>query len=158
MAYFNENFKKFFKDLNKNNNKEWFDANRKTYTKEVKEPFADFVDQVISQVQKHEPKVRITSKEAIFRINKDIRFSKDKTPYKTFVSANISEYGRKDKSYPGLYLELSADSIKVYGGAYVLENPTLYKVRTYIAQNLSAFQSAKSQKDFVKKFGTIKGE
>ena len=77
MAYFNKEFIKFFKELNKNNHKEWFDENRKRYEKEVKEPFQKFIDEMIGMINSDDPDVRIEAKDAIFRINRDIRFSKD---------------------------------------------------------------------------------
>ncbi|HNR54889.1 MAG TPA: DUF2461 family protein, partial [Flavobacteriales bacterium] len=86
MAWFTNDFNDFFKDLAKNNNKEWFDANRKRYEASVKEPFTAFVAEAIKRIGKHDKAVRIEPKEAIFRINRDIRFSKDKTPYKLNAS------------------------------------------------------------------------
>jgi uncharacterized protein (TIGR02453 family) len=158
MAAFSNNFVKFFKDLSKNNSSEWFNENRKVYETEVKKPFATFVDEMINRIRKHEPLVKIKAGDAIMRINKDIRFSKDKTPYNTHVAANISTFGKKDKSYPGFYFQLSSDGIKVIGGAYVLEPPTLQKVRTYISKNQKEFAAAYSQKDFKDKYGKLQGE
>jgi len=80
MSYFNPAFVKFFKDLSKNNSTAWFNDNRKTYENEVKKPFAVFVDELIGRIQKHDPSVKIKAGDAITRINKDIRFSKDKIP------------------------------------------------------------------------------
>ena len=85
MAWFTSDFNTFFKDLARNNNKEWFDANRKRYEASMKQPFESFTTEVIKRVAKHDKSVKIGPKEAIFRINRDIRFSKDKTPYKTGV-------------------------------------------------------------------------
>jgi len=158
MTYFNQNFLDFFKELEKNNHKEWFDENRKTYHKEVKEPFAEFVDEMIERIREHEPEVQIKSSDAIFRINKDIRFSKDKTPYKTSVSANISKYGRKNKAYPGFYFELSPQAIRIFGGAYMVETPVLNQLRNHIASDLKAFEKAYTNKAFTEKFGEIQGE
>ena len=158
MAHFNPSFLKFFKELSKNNSTEWFNENRKNYEKEVKKPFADFVDEMIRHIQKHEPEVQIKAADAIMRINKDIRFSKDKTPYNTHVAANISAFGKKDKSWPGFYFQLSHSGITIYGGAYMLENDVLHKVRTYIAAHLKDFSAACNDKSFKEKFRTIQGE
>jgi uncharacterized protein (TIGR02453 family) len=158
MSHFSNDFVKFFKDLSKNNSGEWFNENRKIYEKEVKKPFASFVDEMINRIRKHEPLVKIKAADAIMRINKDIRFSKDKTPYNTHVAANISPFGKKDKSYPGFYFQLSAEGIKIVGGAYVLEPPTLQKVRTYISKNQKEFATAYSSKDFTDKYGNLEGE
>ncbi len=158
MSYFNAAFIKFFKDLSKNNTNEWFNANRKVYEKEVKQPFAAFVDEMIKRIKKYEPSINIKASDAITRINKDIRFSKDKTPYNTYVAANISAYGKKDKSYPGFYFQFGHDKIMIYGGAYMLETAALQKVRSYIAKNRKAFAAAYSDPVFVEKFTSIRGE
>lgn len=158
MSYFNPTFKKFFKDLAKNNSTEWFNENRKTYEKEVKKPFADFVEEMIQRIREYEPEVEIKPSDAIMRINKDIRFSKDKTPYNTHMAANISVYGKKDKAYPGFYFQLSPDGVTIYGGAYMVENTTLENIRNYIANNLNGFATVCNDKGFKEKFGTIQGE
>ena len=158
MSYFNPSFTKFFKELSKNNTSEWFNDNRKTYENEVKKPFSIFVEEMINRIRKHEPNINIKPADAIMRINKDIRFSKDKTPYNTHVAANISVYGKKDKSYPGFYFQLSHEKIEMFGGAYMVEPPTLLILRTNIAKNLKVFSAVYNDKNFKQKFGTIKGE
>lgn len=158
MAYFTPSFLKFFKDLSKNNTTEWFNENRKIYEKEVKKPFADFVDEMILRIQKHEPDVQIKASDAIMRINKDIRFSKDKTPYNTYVAANISAHGKKANSWPGFYFQFSHNGIMMYGGAYMVENEMLQKIRTYIAAHLMDFSKVLNEESFKEKFGEIQGE
>lgn len=158
MTYFNTGFVKFFKALHKNNSSVWFNENRKIYETEVKKPFERFVSDLISHIQKINPEVNIKSSEAITRINKDIRFSKEKIPYNIYVGAIISKYGRKSKEYPGIYIQLGADKISLYGGAYMLEKDNLQKVRTSISKNLAVFQKLISDKEFVKHFGSVQGE
>ena len=104
MKYFTQDYLDFFKELAANNHKEWFDENRKRYEKSVKDPFKKFVEALIAETHKFDPSVNIEAKDAIFRINRDIRFSKDKTPYKLDRSAIISSGGRKDHSIPGFYI------------------------------------------------------
>jgi uncharacterized protein (TIGR02453 family) len=158
MIYFTPDFTKFLKDLEQNNSTEWFNQNRKVYEKQVKEPFARFVAEMIKQIQKHEPDVNIKPADAIARINKDVRFSKDKTPYNTHVAANISPFGKKDKSYPGFYFQLSHDKVMLYGGSYMVQPVQLSKIRNSIAGNIEAFSALYESKDFKEKFGTIQGE
>ncbi|MCE3282862.1 MAG: hypothetical protein K0Q66_1599 [Chitinophagaceae bacterium] len=158
MSYFTPGFIKFFKELSQNNTSEWFNEHRKVYEAEVKKPFAAFVDEMIKRIKKHEPEINIKAPDAIMRINKDTRFSKDKTPYNTHVAANISAYGKKDKSYPGFYFQFSHDKIVMYGGAYTIETPALQKIRSYIAQHQKAFASAYTDPAFVEKFTRIQGE
>lgn len=158
MAYFTPSFVKFFKDLSKNNTSEWFNENRKTYEREVKEPFASFVEEMIARVRKHEPDVAIKPADAITRINKDIRFSKDKIPYNTHVSANISRFGKKDKSYPGFFIQLGHDGVQLFGGAYMLEKEQLEKIRKHFSKDLQGIDKVVNDKTFVKHYGSLQGE
>ena len=79
-VYFTPAFNKFFIDLAPNNNKDWFDVNRNRYEQDVKLPFRGFTADVIKEISKIDPTVKMEAKDAIFRINRDIRFSKDKYP------------------------------------------------------------------------------
>lgn len=141
MIYFNTSFLKFFKELSKNNTTAWFNENRKMYEKEVKKPFTDFVGEMIKRIKKYEPEMQIKPSNAIMRINRYIPFSKDKTPHNPHVGANISVYGKKDKSYPSFAFQLSPEGIMIFGGIYMAENTTLQNIRNYIANNLRFFNS-----------------
>jgi len=158
MRYFSPDFAQFFKDLAANNHKEWFDENRKRYEKEVKEPFKKLVEDLIIAMSKDEPELLVEAKDCIFRINRDIRFSKDKTPYKTNVSAVIAPGGRKDMSNPGMYIELGPEKLAVYGGLYQPDKDLLKDVRWHIAENADAFKKAYTDKTFVKHYECIRGE
>ena len=158
MAHFNKDYFDFFKELAAHNNKEWFDANRDRYQKSVKEPFDKFVADLIAEIKKIDKKIQIEPKDAIFRINRDIRFSKDKTPYKTNRSAIISPKGRKDKSFPGLYIEFSPEHCRIYGGVYMPDKTQLYNIRETIAKNPKKLQKLTSDKKFTEKFGEMRGE
>ncbi len=157
MKYFSNDFTKFFKELKSNNQKEWFHANKKRYEAEVKKPFAKFVSDLIQELGKYE-ELNVQAKDCILRINRDIRFSKDKTPYNTHVTAIISKAGRKDKSIPGLYIRLSPDMIGIMGGCYGPDKDQLARIRNTIAQDPKAFQKIISEKSFASKFGEIKGD
>jgi uncharacterized protein (TIGR02453 family) len=158
MAWFTPDFNKFFIELAPNNNKEWFDANRKRYELSVKEPFEGFVAEVIKQVTKVDPKVTITPREAIFRINRDVRFSKDKAPYKSRMSAVVAAGGRKDHSSGGIYFEIGPENVAFYGGQYMPDKDQLQRIREHIAANLAQFKKLRTAKTFVEHFGEIQGE
>ncbi len=158
MRYFNDSFINFFNELSANNNKAWFDEHRKVYEKEVKKPFASLVQEMINRINKHESEVQIKPSEAIMRINKDIRFSKEKIPYNTHVGANISKFGKKDKSYPGFYFQLSPRGIMIYGGIYMVDTKKLQSIRHYISDHLKAFSEAYSDPLFIKTYKKIAGE
>ncbi len=157
MKYFTKDYLNFFKELASNNNKDWFDKNRKRYENTVREPFKIFISDLIDEVSKQDPEVQIEPKEAIFRINRDIRFSKDKTPYKLNNSAIISKTGRKDKSYPGLYIELGPEKLGIYGGVYMPDTKQVQKIRQHIVGNTEVFSKIILNKDFKQKFGEIQG-
>ncbi len=158
MAWFTDDYNRFFKDLAKNNNKEWFDANRKRYEQSVKQPFEAFVAEAIKRIAKHDKSVSLEPKEAIFRINRDIRFSKDKTPYKLEASAIISSAGRKDHSVPGLYFALGPESTKFYGGCYMPDKEQLIRIREAIVRDGKGFRKVIGAKPFVALFGAVQGE
>lgn len=158
MAWFEKEFIAFFKELEMNNHREWFHENKKRYEQFVKEPFHDFVAEMISRIQKVDPEVAILPKDAMFRINRDIRFSNDKTPYKTTVSAVVSPGGRKNLNSPGAYFEFSTKGVQYYGGAYYMEKDHLHKARTMISKDPGGFRKIIDNKKFVDVFGTVLGE
>ena len=158
MAYFNSDFIQFFKDLAANNNRDWFAENKKHYENTVKKPFEVFITDMISKIKKDDAEVQIEAKDAIFRIYRDIRFSKDKTPYKIQVSAIISPGGRKDMLTPGMYLELGPEHVRIYGGVYRPGKDELYSLRSHIINHNGEFNKLLKEKKFVEMYGEIRGE
>lgn len=158
MPHLSPDFLEFFKELAPNNNKDWFDENRARYHEVIKKPFENFVTAVINEMRKTDKTLDVTYKDCIFRINRDIRFSKDKAPYKLNRSAFISKGGRKEKAIPGLYFELSPEHARVYTGVYQPEKEQLQAVREEIAENQMEFEKIISEKKFKKLFGEIRGD
>lgn len=153
MHHFDQAFLDFFIDLAPNNHKEWFDENRKRYQKAVKEPMERFVEHLINRLGKEEPRMQgLSPKNCIFRINRDIRFSKDKTPYKLNSSAVISPLGRKDHRYPGLYFELGPDRLAIAGGAYAIDKEALDQLRAHMVLNKQAWKAAAVDANFLNFF------
>lgn len=157
-VFFTPDFLEFFKELAANNHKEWFDENRKRYEQSVKKPFENYVQAVIEEVRKIDPEVVITYKEAIFRINRDIRFSKDKAPYKLDRSAVISPLGRKDHTKPGFYLSLGPEKNWFGGGAYEMKSDQLQRLRESMAAKPGEIDKLIGDKKFASKFDEIKGD
>jgi uncharacterized protein (TIGR02453 family) len=159
MSFFSSDYLQFFIELAANNNKDWFDLNRKRYEQNVKKPFAVFVQHIIDQLAKNDPTFKeLEAKECIFRINRDIRFAKDKSPYKMMCSAVVAPEGKKSKAVNGVYFEFGPEHMRVYGGVYEIEKEDLEVVREGIAQDISKFQKAYQNPTFVKTFGEILGE
>ncbi|MBX3117693.1 MAG: DUF2461 domain-containing protein [Fimbriimonadaceae bacterium] len=148
----------FFKELEADNSKEWFEKNKKRFEKVVKGPFEEFVAEVITQVQKHDKAVQLLPKDAIFRIYRDVRFSKDKTPYKTFMAAVVSPGGRKDLQNPGIYMQCSHKTLAIAGGVYECDPETMIKIRRAIMADPKTFHKVTEAKEFVEKFGEIQGD
>lgn len=158
MPHFTKDFISFFRDLKNNNNREWFMENKSRYEKSVKVPFENFVQDMIYRIHEVDENLMLTTKEAIFRIYRDIRFSKDKTPYKTHVSAVIGNGGRKNFDNPGVYIEIGADHLRFYSGLYQLDKNQIEKIRRFISTNLDEFDELLKEKGFKRHFKTIRGE
>ena len=159
MSFFTTDYLNFFIELAANNNKDWFDLNRKRYEQNVKKPFSDFVQHLIhSLAEKDAAFNELEVKNCIFRINRDIRFSKDKTPYKMMCSAVVTPEGKKSKAVNGVYFEFGPEHMRVYGGVYEIDKDDLETVRDAMAEDISKFQKAYKNPLFVKTFGKILGE
>lgn len=141
----------FLKDLSKNNSKEWFDANRKRYEAERKK-FVEFTNSLIQSIASFDPSISgIEAKNAIFRINRDIRFSADKSPYKTNFGASISKGGKKS-GYSGYYIHIQPGQIFAGGGIYAPSPEVLKAVRDEIYFNLDSFEKILQTKTFKAQF------
>ena len=158
MAYFDARFFQFFEGLAIDNSKTYFDESRKLYEEAVREPFKELVADMILRIREHEPEMDIEPKDAIFRINRDIRFSKDKTPYKTHVGAFVSRGGRKDHHLPGFYFQLSNEGVMVGGGVYMPDKDGIHRVRTRIARDPDGFQKVIDDPAFKETFGEVQGD
>ncbi len=158
MIYFDKDFIKFFKELERNNSKMWFDENRKRYHKIIKEPTERFVNDLIDAYRSVDQKIDITHRDAMFRINRDIRFSKDKTPYKTHVGAVICKGGKKNMKDPCMYVEINSKEVRLYSGLYMVEKDDLENLRKYIVKYPKKFEDVISDKKFKKVFGKILGD
>jgi uncharacterized protein (TIGR02453 family) len=146
---------KFLKDLKKNNNKPWFDANRKRY-EEAKADFANFIQLVIDAHGKKDKSIAgIKAKDCLFRINRDIRFSKDKSPYKTNFGASINKGGKKAFSTAGYYFHLEPGQCFVGGGIYQPMPEELKKVRQEIDYNFNDFKKIIGSKKFKAFYGDL---
>lgn len=99
MQYFTKDFLDFFKELSANNHKDWFHENKKRYESSVKKPFAAFLNDFFEEIRKHDTEFKVEAKDCIARINRDIRFAKDKTPYNTHYTAFASRGGKKTRTY-----------------------------------------------------------
>jgi len=151
-------FFQFLKNLEQNNNKEWFDQNRTVYEKDIKKPFEEFTIALGNEINKFDAEIAGDFKKSIFRINRDIRFSKNKDPYKNNRSAAFSLNGKKDHDSPGYYIELGANRCAIAGGAWSPSPEKLYKIRSEIYYHTEEFYELLSDKNFQSTFRDVLGE
>ncbi len=143
----------FLKDLKENNNKPWFDANRKAY-EAAKTNFGDTVETIIkgiSQFDKGIEEAHLQVKNCTFRINRDVRFSKNKDPYKTNFGASFSKGGKKVHS-AGYYLHIDPSECFLAGGIWMPEADDLKKIRNEIDYNFEEFSNILNAENFKKNF------
>ncbi len=159
MSYFTQETIKFLLDLRENNKKEWFHANKKNYEKYVKEPFKNFVTELIFRNQEFDTELTMEAKDAIFRINRDMRFSKDKSPYKTWISANMNNKGKRTTpNSVGYYVHIDPEFVQLGGGSYHIDKHGTQAVRTAIMDDPSIIKKIMKNSGFKKLFGEIQGE
>ncbi len=149
----------FLTTLKCNNNREWFNANRPFYS-EAKDNFESMVQEIINKIILFDPIMRgLEAKSCVFRINRDIRFSKDKSPYKTHFGAFIVRGGKKNgDKFAGYYFHIEPGKSIMVGGAYTPPSPWLSAIREKISDNHDEFIKITNSKDFIKYFGKIDGE
>jgi len=139
MRNLTEEFFEFFIDLTLNNNKTWFDENKKRYEKLVKLPFRSFVEELIREVSKVDGRFASLSASDCFRIYRDVRFSKDKTPYKTHFSVGFTR--TKPLLRGGMYLHIEDGGSFVGGGFWEPNNEDLQRVRKELELDASELRA-----------------
>ncbi|MDR8393895.1 DUF2461 domain-containing protein [Aliifodinibius sp. S!AR15-10] len=150
-------YKTFFTELEENNNREWFHLHKNDYEKYVKEPFFQLLQELIPEVEEFEPGIPTNPRDSLFRINRDLRFTKDKTPYNTLMKAGFAMGGKKS-ILPAYYLGISADTIHVGGGMLNIDTQSLKRIRRLIAEESEEFLAIIDLPSFRDKFKEIKGE
>lgn len=158
MPWFTEDAYDFFRELELNNDREWFEKNKKRYETNVKKPMEAFAAEMIPRMKEIDPAIDMTAKSALFRIYRDTRFSKDKRPYKTNAGMHVNSAHKGDLGRPGLYFHIDPRVMGIASGCYMIETPKLKQIRTFISQNLDEFESLLADPHFKKCFGTIAGE
>lgn len=148
----------FLSALRKNNSKAWFDENRSVYAG-CKHEFETFISIVISEIARFDREsAQTTAKASIFRINRDIRFSNDKQPYKPNFGAFVAKGGRNG-SRAGYYVHIEPGACFLAGGIYMPPAPVLKALRNEIFSNVDEFREIITAPDFVRHFGTeLSGE
>jgi len=149
----------FLKQIKNNNNREWFIGNRPAYL-DARENFESFVQKLIDQIIEFEPIMKgLEVKSCVYRFNRDIRFSNDKSLYKTHFGAFIVRGGKKNgDKYGGYYFHIEPGGSIIAGGAYMPPAPWLSAIREKIDEEPDRFMKIISSKEFKKFFGQLTGE
>lgn len=144
----------FLKDIKINNQKQWLDANRREY-ENAKEDFINLVNDIITGISRFDPAMEtLTAKDCTFRLNRDIRFSKDKSPYKTNFGAGFNEGGKKAVN-AGYYLHIEPGQSFIGGGFWMPPAAAIAKIRQEIDYNFEEWNTIINSKNFKTNF--VKG-
>lgn len=147
----------FLSDLRNHNEKAWFDENRKRY-EAAKAEFEGFISHLIGEIGEFEDLGNLAAKDCTMRIFRDVRFSKDKSPYRSNMAASIAPGGRKSTRM-GCYVHIEPnDQSFVGGGLYMPSSEQLARFRDAIDQDVETFKEIIVAPDFKKHFGSIQGQ
>jgi len=139
----------FLHNLKKNNDRDWFNARKETYVACIKEPMESLLAILLPPMKALLEDIEIDPKKSMYRIYRDVRFSKDKRPYKSHAGASFTVAGRDRKYDPGYYFHLEPDKVIVAGGAYHPPSDQLKRMRIALADEHKDFRKLLTRKSFV---------
>ena len=155
-GYFTKDTFRFLKELARNNRREWFEANRARYDEQVRDPALRFIEDFAPRLAKLSPHFHAGPR-SLFRIHKDTRFSKDKSPYKTHTGIQFRHDLAKDAHAPGYYFHLEPGSVFVALGLWHPDGPSLRKIREHMVEEPASWTKASRSRKFTAVF-TLEGE
>ena len=148
----------FLRELKENNDREWFKANKGRYDR-LHKTHVGIVQELINRIALFDSEIAgLDAKSCIYRIYRDIRFSNDKTPYKTHFGAYMTGCGGRTSPYGGYYLHIEPDNSFLSGGVWCPEPKMLKKLRQDIYNNVEEFVEILENKRFKQIFGSLEGE
>ena len=154
-GHFTEHLFEFLRDLRVNNNREWFQANKSRYEQHVKEPLLQFIEDFrpdLHSISEHFVADPRTNGGSMFRIYRDVRFSRDKSPYKTQAAAQFRHEAGKTVHAPGFYLHLAPGEVFAGVGLWHPDSATLGRIRDRIVSNSEAWERAARDPGFLDVF------
>jgi len=160
-AGFPKDFFVFLRELKTHNERPWFEANKQRYRDSVQAPMSAFIAAMaprLSKVSKSFVADPRPNGGSMFRIYRDIRFSKDKRPYKEHASCHFRHAAGKDVHAPGFYMHFAPDEVFFGGGMWMPPPDALAKIRDAIVKKPAAWKAVKGDKTFARTFGGIDGE
>jgi uncharacterized protein (TIGR02453 family) len=148
----------FLRGLKKHNKREWFQARKQIYDEQVKAPMVELITALQCEMAEFAPQYLGDPRKMVYRIYRDTRFSKDKTPYKTNVACSFNPRDRVKHSAAGFYFSVSLEEVAVGGGAYMPQPPDLLAIRSRIAERPDQFRKILADRTTRKLLGDMQGE
>ena len=148
----------FLRALKRNNRREWFQPRKEKYEKLIKEPMLELVSCLNQEFARFAPDYITPPHKAIYRIYRDTRFSKDKTPYKTHISAIFPRRTAVKREGAVFYFHFTEKEVLVFGGVYSPEREELLAYRTLLEQHHEEFQRIRADKKIKRLLGGLQGE
>lgn len=145
----------FLKDLDKNNNREWFQQNKSSYESSLQEMII-FADQLLAEMNTHDVIETRSGKKSLFRIYRDVRFSKDKVPYKTHWAGFLKRAGADRRG--GYYWQINNKEAYVMGGFFGPNAQDLLHIRNQLSQDADLLREIIDSKEFKSFFGELRGK
>jgi uncharacterized protein (TIGR02453 family) len=151
-------FFEFLSELKENNNREWFHANKERYD-ELRKEYIAIIQQLVDGISAFDKEIAgLDAKSCVFRIYRDIRFSGDKSPYKTHFGAFMTGKGGRASAYAGYYFHIEPDNSIICGGSWCPPPPLLKQLRHDIYDNIEEFVAIMEDKKFKKLYNGLDGE
>ena len=158
---FNPQFFRFFKDIKQNNNREWFLANKQRYDSDVIMPILDFIEAMAEPLEKISPNFLAVPKKhggSMFRIYRDVRWAKDKRPYKESAAIQFRHINGRDAHAPGFYVHLEPDNIRFGGGIWTPPSAQIKMIRQSIASDKAGWSAVRKNKKLNAMFEELRGD
>lgn len=147
----------FLRDLKKNNDREWFNPRKHIFEEQVRMPMLEFVRALHGKMIDFAPEFVGEPAKCVYRIYRDTRFSKDKTPYKTWIGALFWRNGQSKNEGPAYYVGISHEGVDIGGGVYEPDPATLLLVRQHVAENYERFRKTFDTPKVRKLYGELNG-
>ncbi len=154
-THFNDKTTAFLKNLQNNNQRSWFNLHKQDYEDSVRTPAFHFINELEPTIKSISPHFNAIAKKtsgSLMRVYRDVRFSKDKTPYKTNIGLRFKHALAKNEHTPGFYCHLRVDECFVAVGVWRPDGPTTHKIRDYMVDNPNSWTLLKANKAFKQTF------
>ncbi len=153
--YFTPASLRFLRALEKNNNRPWFHAHKAEYEQHVREPFLDFISDLSEPLAGISPHYRVDARKvggSMYRIYRDLRYSKNKMPYKYWAGARLMHERRREMEAPSFYIHIQPGHCRLGGGIWAPSGPTLRQLREFLVDNPASWKKVTRSRTFRRHF------